>query len=43
LIDEDVLAWKIATMAHGSEGRRPRHDWECPYLDLREGNCDIRQ
>ena len=29
---ESFLAWKIATVSHGSEGKRPRHDGECPYF-----------
>ena len=32
LTDDNALAWKIATVAYGSEGRRPRHDWHCPYF-----------
>ena len=32
LTDEDVFAWKIARVPYGSEGARPRFDWECPYF-----------
>jgi hypothetical protein len=31
LTEENVLAWKIATVPHGSEGRCPQYDEECPY------------
>jgi hypothetical protein len=28
---DGVVAWKIATVAYGSEGEIPRHPQQCPY------------
>lgn len=28
---DGVVAWKIATVAYGSEGVIPRHPQQCPY------------
>ena len=32
LTDENVLAWKIATVPYGSEGEEPRNPQEYPYF-----------
>ena len=32
LTDENILAWKIATVPYGSEGEEPRNVQECPYF-----------
>jgi hypothetical protein len=29
---EGLIAWKIATVPHGSEGLCPQDDLECPYF-----------
>jgi hypothetical protein len=32
LTNENALLWKIATVPHGSEGKRPHPDGDCPYF-----------
>ena len=38
LTDDNILAWKIATVPYGSDGTKPRNTQECPYF-LEQGTA----